>query len=503
MSRQFTRFHLHLITCAYLLTFLVSYSYPVRAQRALSSQPRNDITAALGDQSTTGAAVKSEHHELKTDGVSATITVLRTGHPFPAGGSAFVQIKLKNTAKAKRVSAELILETDRADIREVSGSLLTIREEGSARIAMVEKIAKGKPRIVIVEVGLREGEPGTGQDEMQNKLKVTLRQPGGTGETATMGWRVANCASGFYSQIVKVREGSGAGLADAIKAARSKDRTRPGRWLFPPRLKTSKASRKCVSRAKRWNKRRGRYYFSCTKYETIEPMAAGAITPVKSERSIFNFASRYVYARAYDRELSQTRDSGWAANRVSQNLQGFLKQKNNPAICTGAIPFLDYFDKRMEGFVKSATKFDEMAGKSWSLALLRTTEAVDAARSDPGGHPGWGTTPLDIPDSTFEPTLQNQVETLAQLTTNAELIQQISNADNAFAALRAMSTHLKGATKPSSGLSRSAQYRALSAIEAADYIGTVARHYTDLRHALIGSMGTIRKAHATNCTCGG
>jgi len=479
MSRQFTRFHLHLIICACLLTFLVSYSYPVRAQRALSSQTRNDITAALGDQGTTGTAVKSEYHELKTDGVSATITVLRTGHPFPAGGSAFVQIKLKNTAKAKRVSAELVLETDRADIREVSGSLLTIREEG------------------------REGEPGTGQDEMQNKLKVTLRQPGGTGETATMGWRVANCASGFYSQIVKVREGSGAGLADAIKAARSKDRTRPGRWLFPPRLKTSKASRKCVSRAKRWNKRSGRYYFSCTKYETIEPMAVGTITPVKSERSIFNFASRYVSARAYDRELSQTRDSGWAANRVSQNLQGFLKQKNNPAICTGAIPFLNYFDKRMEGFVKRASTFDEMAGKSWSLALLRTAEAVEAAKSDPGGHPGWGTTPLDIPDSTFEPTLQNQVETLAQLTTNAELIQQISNADNAFAALRVMSTDLKGAAKSSSESSRTAQYRALSAIEAADYIGTVARHYTDLRHALIGSIDTIREAHAANCTCGG
>ncbi len=503
MAWQFTHFHLHLIICACLLTSLVMLSYPARAQRALSSQTRSDITAALGERSTTGEAVKSEYHELKTDGVSATITVLRTSRPFPAGGSAFAQIKLKNTAKAKRVSAELVLETDRADIRDVSGSSLTIREEGTARIAMVEKIAKGKPRIVIVEVRLREGEPGTGQDEMQNKLKVTLRQPGGTGESATMGWSVTNCASGFYSQIVKVREGSGAGLADAIKAARSKDRTRPGRWLFPPRLKTSKVSRKCVRRAKRWNKRSGRHYFSCTKYETIEPMAVGTITPVKSERSIFNFASRYVSARAYDRELSQTRDSGWAANRVSQNLQGFLKQKNNPAICTGAIPFLNYFDKRMEGFVKRASTFDEMAGKSWSLALLRTAEAVEAAKSDPGGHPGWGTTPLDIPDSTFEPTLQNQVETLAQLTTNAELIQQISNADNAFAALRVMSTDLKGAAKSSSESSRTAQYRALSAIEAADYIGTVARHYMDLRHALIVSMDTIREAHAANCTCGG
>jgi hypothetical protein len=45
--------------------------------------------------------------------------------------------------------------------------------------------------------------------------------------------------------------------------------------------------------------------------------------------------------------------------------------------------------------------------------------------------------------------------------------------------------------------------RALSAIEAADYITTVAGHYAGLRHALIGSMTTLREAHAGSCICGG
>lgn len=486
-----------------MVACVVMASGQVRAQGAGSSQTGSDITASLGDQSKTDTPATREIHELKTVGVSATVTVLRTGRPFPAGGSAFAQIKLKNTSKTKRVVAELALETVTATIRDVSGNAVTVREDGTARIVTVEKIAKGKPRLIIVEVGLGEEVSGSGSGEPRNILKITLRQPGGTGETVTLGWKVANCAGGFYSQIVKVREGSGAGLKDAIKAARTKDRTRPGRWLFPPRLNASKASRKCLRWAKRWSKRRGRNVFRCTKYETIEPVVAGTFTPVKSERSIFNFASRYVSARAYDRELSQTRDSGWATNRVSQNLQGFLKQENHPAICTGVIPFFDYFDKRMAGFAKRAEKFDEMAGKSWSLAQLRTSDAIEAAKVEVDGHPGWGSAPLDLPQGANKASLKSAVVTLAQLTNEPELGQRITDAQNAFNALRAMSYFFKSeAAKSLDATTRSAIYRALSAIEAADYIGTVTRHYADLRHALMGSMSTIRKAHASNCTCG-
>lgn len=273
MAPHFARFLPALI----MVACVVMASGHVRAQGAGSSQTGSDITASLGDRSKTDAPATREIHELKTVGVSATVTVLRTGRPFPAGGSAFAQIKLKNTSKTKRVGAELALETVTATIRDVSGNAVTVREDGTARIATVEKIAKGKPRLIIVEVGLGEEISGSGSGEPRNILKITLRQPGGTGETLTLGWNVANCARGFYSQIVKVRQGSGAGLKDAIKAARTKDRTRPGRWLFPPRLNASKASRKCLRWAKRWSKRRGRNVFRCTKYETIEPVVGKSV----------------------------------------------------------------------------------------------------------------------------------------------------------------------------------------------------------------------------------
>ncbi len=492
MATHLVRFLTVLIMC----TCFLILPGPVRAQTPGASPSGSNISASLDDQKKAGAPATSEHHELSTDGVSATVTVLRTGQSFPTGGSAFAQIKLKSTSKAKRVGAELVFESETAIIRDISGEKVTISEQGAVRIASVKMIAPRKPRMVLVEIALREG-------EKPNALKVTLRKPGETGETVRLEWKVANCASEFYSQIVKVREGSGAGLADAIKAARSRDRTRPGRWLFPPRFKIANASRKCVRRAKRWNKHRGRYVYRCTKYKTISPMATGTVTPVKSERSIYNFATRWVSARARDRELSQTRDSGWATNRVSQNLQGFLKQESHPALCTGVIPFFNYFDDRMEGFLKRAKKFDDMAAKAASLAQLRTSEAIDAVKAEPGGHPGWGSAPLDLPQGAGEEVLKSRVEALAQLANNPELSQRISQADNTFAALRAMSEFLRAEGKSLTASIRTSMTRALSAIEAADYIGTVTRHYADLRHALSGSMSTIRQAHASDCTCGG
>ena len=84
------------------------------------------------------------------------ITVLRTGHPFPVGGSAFAQIKISNTAKKKRADAELVLKAQTADILKVSGGRVQVRNSGGEHIARLTRITKGKPRIVVVELKLRE-----------------------------------------------------------------------------------------------------------------------------------------------------------------------------------------------------------------------------------------------------------------------------------------------------------------------------------------------------------
>ena len=112
--------------------------------------------------------------------------------------------------------------------------------------------------------------------------------------------------------------------------------------------------------------------------------------------------------------------------------------------------------------------------------------------------------PLDLPQAQEKPDLKSRVESLAQITGDAELNQNVAAAENAFGALKLMSAFYRSKAGRSLDTStRAALYQALSSIEAADYIHAVAGHYGDLRHALIGSMTTLRQAHSQSCRCGG
>ncbi len=487
---------------------VLSADASAQVQQTSRAKPDTAIPAAAVQSE---RVARPERHTLSTDGLEGTVTVLRTGQPFPVGGSAFAQIKVSNKTKRKSVDAELVLKAETAAILNVSGSRLDIRDHGGERVARLKQVRKGRPRTVTVEMKLQE--PGTpGENGLQNKLHVTLRTPGGTGETTTLGWDVANCAGGFYSEIVKVREGSGAGISEALKAVRTRDKSRPGRWLFPPKLGRARAKRRCVRRVRRWSYQRGRYVYRCTRYRTIRPKPAvvSGAAPVEYERSVFRFAGSFVRSRTLDSALDRRRDTGWATHRVSQNLKGFLQQDSTPAICTGAIQFFNYFDDKMTGFVKRTEKFDDMADKSQRLAVLRTEEALTAARiaeakkAEPGGHPGWGTEPLDLPQAPEREGPKHQIEKLAQTTGDAQLGQRVANAEDTFSALKIMSRYYRSdAGKALDKTARAAMYRALSAIEAADYIGAVDRRYSDLHHALIGSMETLRQAHSRSCTCDG
>lgn len=463
---------------------------------------RDDATtASLGQQP--DAPAQPETHQLESENLTATVTVLRSSKPFPAGGSAFAKIELKNTDKSP-AKVELHLEAETAVIRDVTGRSVDVSDgDGDrARSAKVASLAKGKPRTVIVELGLQQPASPAEGAETSNKLKITLRGPGVAFATKTIDWNVRNCAADYYSEIVKVREGSGSGIDAAFEAAQNRDKARPGRWLFPRRALSGRSRGKCLRTVKRWSSRRGRHVFICTKRETIKPEIAAS--PVEYERSVYRFASALVASRARDREFLPTRDTGWSTRRVSQNLRGFLHQEANPAICTGPLKMFEYLGDRMAGFEKRADKNADMANKSIALAELRTNEAIDLAKDDPGGHPGWGSAPLDLPRKDSEKSLQAMIGLLAQLTSDAALGQRVSDADNAFAALGAMSDYFKsGAADSLPEATAISIRRALSAIEAADYITTVAGHYAGLRRALIGSMTTLREAHARSCICGG
>ena len=457
----------------------------------LAQQADSAATAALPPQQS-----KPEHRDIKAGPVTGRITVLRSTTPFPAGGSAFATVEVGAEGKAKLAGTEIVFEADMAEIRNVTGAV-AVDGTGRSRIARIETAPKGGKVSLLVELALAgDTSPGT------STLNVTLKSPDGGHDVTRVAWPVIDCAGGFYDDIVKVRNGSGSRIEEAVEASQERDKRRAGRWLFRPQAVSTARRGKCLKSVKRWSRRHGRSVYVCTQFE--ETAAGQGPSSVPYERKVYAFASRLVSSRARDHELSPRRDSGWAIKRVSGNLDGFLKQPPHPAICNGPIAVFDYFDERMAGFMKRADTYDDMAEKSHALALLRTVEAVDILRSRTDGHPGWGNAPL-LPDRTDgEIPLKVMADRLARATGDMTLGDEVAGTGNAYSAIEVFAGFMKNDTAKSLDKeSRVSLNRALGALEAADYIAAVAGHYKDLRHALAGSMTTLRKAHGDKCTCGG
>lgn len=462
---------------------------PVPATPAHAADPAT--TASLPSQQS-----EPEHRELKAGPVTGRVTILRNATPFPAGGSAFATVEVGTEGKAKLAGTKIVFEADMAEIRNVTGAA-SVDGTGRTRVARIDKAPKGGKVSLLIELALA-GDTSAGK----SALNVTLKSPQGGHDATRVAWPVIDCAGSFYTEIVKVRNGSGSRIEEAVEASQERDRSRPGRWLFRPQAVSSARRGKCLKSVKRWSRRHGRSIYICTRFEDIAAEEGPSTVPY--ERKVYAFASRLVSSRARDYELSPRRDSGWAIKRVSRSLDGFLKQPPHPAICNGPMAVFDYFDERMAGFMKRAATYDDMAEKSHALALLRTVEAVDILRSRAGGHPGWGSAPL-LPDSQTDGLpLKTLVERLARATGDVTLGDDVAKAGNVYSGLGTFAGFMKSDTAKSLDKEpRASLNRALGALEAADYIATVAGHYTDLRHALAGSMTTLRKAHGEKCTCGG
>lgn len=472
--------------------FIVLGLYLASAPSGFSQSTAPAATAALPLD-----PAQPEHQDLKAGPVSGRVTVLRSAKPFPAGGSAFATIEVSAQGKAKLAGTQILFETGNAEIRNVTGAAVSVDGAGNARIAKIVKTPKRGSVKIVVELTLTPDGSGA-----ESNLKVTLRNPDGGDDTTRVAWPVIDCAGGFYSEIVKVRNSSGSRIANAVKASQAKDGDRPGRWLFRPQAATTARRGKCLKSVKRWSRRHGRSIYICTRFKEIAK--AGAPSPVPFERKVFRFASRLVSSRARDYELAPGRDSGWAIRRVSQNLDGFLKQPPHPAICNGPIAVFDYFDARMAGFMKRAATYDDMAAKSYALALLRTVEAITTLRSRESGHPGWGNAPLLPENPGGEMSLKTMAERLARATGDVALGDAVAHGSTVYSGLKAMAGFMKGDAAGSLDKEALASLtRALAALEAADYIAAVAGRYIDLRHALAGSMAKLRKAHGEKCTCGG
>jgi len=549
-----------LLSCAMVLGIQTgpALSDPVRmaaSDRTAEGTPQ-DVTSTIAPSN------QASKNELNAGGIRAEIGQAPANALFSAGSSVFTEITLTNDGAAQDVLADLVLEAERGEIKSVTGKNVSRAEDSTTHVVRVDKLKKGKPRKIVVETALLSETPASGTTG-ESRLVVTLRKPSqpeyetkivetpvkksycrrygttrtwsGTrrrcvrwgkrtvtrrkevrvpvintaaaaepvpSDTTVLVWSVSNCAQAFHAELTKLMETKGARMGDALKAARARDRSRPGSWMFKPSM-SGGSGRNCVSRKRYWDSRRGRYRSRCTRYEDEESAGTESGTPTKEVRAVNRLANTFVRSRGIDPEMSTRRNYGWVSQKAATDLRGYLKQDPHPAICTGAIQFVDYFDGRLGDFFKRGDSFSKSAQTARTVAAEQVAAARKTIDTDPSGHPAWGATPIGFAKAKGDPnsSLQILVVDVASLTSDSELVAEVKNSGDAYGALKTMNSWMKQDGKEVSDDSRKAMRRALAAIEAADYLQVVAGHYDELRDTLKGSIVAVRDAHGRHCRC--
>jgi len=441
--------------------------------------PVQTAAAEIGGPAASGFA-----KSLVVEGIRGELLAAGADKEMAAGSAAFTQIKLSTDVTARKgVAADLLFEAEQGEIVSIAGSGVKTDGEGRSMRARVGELRKGRDRVVLVEVKLA---PESGKT---SKLKITLRalaeKPNSDALAAAaapeamteISWRVKDCAGGYYGALQDIKGNDALRVSDKWKEASKADPALPKRWLFEPRAE------------RRTRRRRS------------EPEVTAA-SPVKNQRAIFNEAGKFVRT-ATDPALDRDANLGWVLGKVSSDLENYLSQPANPAICTGALGLADYYEKRLDGLSKRGGRLGELAADAKTLAQSRVEAAFTAARELSEDTPGWGAvTPVTAKSITVRAdSIANMAASLAELAAIApEVLAKMREAQVAYEGLilaHEAGIEADGMPEDIRGKLRSA----FTALDAAARLEAIHRRHSGVQSAFEGHIKAIRDAHAKHCVC--
>ncbi len=190
--------------------------------------------------------------------------------------------------------------------------------------------------------------------------------------------------------------------------------------------------------------------------------------------------------------------------KASADLDSYLSQPINPAICTGAIGMTDYYTQRLTTLGKRGERLAQLATEARTLAQTRVEAAFAAARDLPEDTAGWrGVTPVSARSmSVRADSLTGLAVSLAELAAiPGDSFAKVRAAEAPYPALIAVDE----AGIDQDGMPdevRKAVRAAFTAIDAAARIDAVQTRHKSVQAAFEGRIKAIREAHAKHCTCG-
>lgn len=345
------------------------------------------------------------------------------------------------------------------------------------------------------------------------KLAVALGPLGAVGRLNELPSSAQNCPQRFHAAVQWIRAKRVANINDIIKPISARDKSLPGRWLFP--LGKVKMRRQCLRYKVYYSGRR-----KCLKWSKPQKVTGAAFLS-EGEQRFVRAAATYVSSRGQDPKLKPRSPSYWVINRVARDLKIYTSQPAHPAICTGVPRMLDYFEGNLGKVRKQANEFAMLEQLTDGLIAERLAafndrlEAMNretfAAREEAGEISATGSvTKVGRTGFQLRRALGAEEKNAAlmaldfteQLYGAAAILPKGAEARKdpltAFRHIRSVISDEAGRLPPA----LLTQFRGLiGLLEAVYYVNRLNRHYQDLSIYLFGSLDGLRAAYEANCTC--
>ncbi len=479
---------LHHCFRTFLILTLSAIAVPAAAQTTLA--------AAKSGEAKDGAEQRAplRSHELSLGDIRAVVQVQDNTLPLAAGSSTFASITLASSSRSA-ADFEIALRAENATIKSLFDDG-DISADGREASIGVKGLRSGRNRRILAELAL------PAEASLEPALHVSLRparrdEANADPVSTRVSWKLADCAARFQTAISEAASSKLSVVEETLSALRPARKRGSSDWIFQPNLRRHSQASGCRRKVREYDETLRRWVRRCPDDGQAKPHQIS-----KEERALILEAQGVMRTGGADPNLTRDSSVGWATFKAASDLKNYLRQPPNPAICTGAVEFSQYYIENLEKLKSRAARI---------LALSRSAPDMIGARLDRlrtlsaelgGGHPAWGGATLALarpPADTND--LRSAVLEVARLSGLPDAaVREAESAPSLRDALAVLKGEWKARTVTDQVFTAQAEL-ALSLIEAASMVAELASKYEALDRNFLGGFRFIQEAYGTHCNC--
>ena len=451
-------------------------------------------------------SASSETHtvRLSADGVKASVTYeLQDGNLRP-GDRKTVVITMTSADISRRAQLKLTpigLRISRINTKAVE---TTAKSWTSGPI----ELPPGPTKTFNFELSLTAEGPVAGT-RVRNRLVAKLINLGASDRSSSsdqtqISWPVQDCSRVYLANLRVLSKRTKDEMSALPALLIDRNPSFSGRWLIAPPVtkiektfETRNELKNVCARSKRVRVRvngRRRWRTQCLEQKQVEkpvkvalPVDPALKKRADDEKSLVAYLSDYVNERGRGLEFSKRRGRYyWLVRRLPGDLQNYMNQPRNEAICTGAPLLIKYYRSNTAALLRRIQKVYDMRDLSIRLARRRVKEA------------GGSVIAADRTSRELLTTLNRHIlpETARlDFEKGAPVIKQLAETKKIIEATE--KSQASRVDTPINALAKAA----LGAIEASVYAEFVAQRYKKIELTMFNSMDKISKLHKSICQC--